>query len=625
MNGRKKWILPAGFVSAGIIVSVFAFFWIGTAEALYWKTGAAQTYSFSYESSLKMTGANGAGTSKVKIEGNLNFRIYSVSNSTVNAAFQFSPVKVYFADKEIVELQEMYSRYFTAQFKTNGEIERYTFANTISSKDEAMIKDLLAHFMPVLSTHRKRVWRSEQENASGSFICEYRNGQNGIYKRKLHYEQIKSFEQFSDREQENAYAAEVEIIESNIFFGYGNPYSWIREARGHEIEIFHLQNDTRVEAVSRFNLQPADSQPDQSLAIWNNDNTYDRFQSEVQNGLNSKEKLSFWEKEKLIYLKNKYSTISCEEVLNLFLSKEKAQWDDKIFVRDYLRLYPEQSDAIIVLLYNKGLSTSQQAGLIHILELADTPESQNTLVSIAKDTGMTHDNRLRAVVALSGIDTPTPAMITELSSVYDNALDEQDEDMSNTAVLALGNLSNTLALTESDDEAVDLSEKLKTKITSELTNENANTAAVLLAIENTRDSELAKYASGYIYSEDPNVRSAAASAFAVTDSRDAPDVLINAITSEHNDAVKESMIHTLRKMQADSGSFNRIHDLVKTEDSESVRKAMINYLVENRDKTKSDAVFKEMLRDESSPAARVLLYRAIYSKGNLSRNVKAGN
>jgi len=483
-----------------------------------------------------------------------------------------------------------------------------------------MIKDLLTNYILQMSEGGGKNWQVEQDNATGTYIAEFNKVKNGIFKKKLKYNVIKGNQKKGNLEIDTAENAEVEIQVTNTVFEYGKPASWIRNVRGAEQEKYQLRNETKVLSVTKYHLKEIFPQFNPAYEIWNNDLSYDSFVTYINLNETEKEPLSFWEKENKKYLEKKFANETNDSIFKDYFSKEKAEWDDKVFIRDYLKVHPEKALDIPYMLTSKNLTDDQQAGLIHILELADTPEAQEALIIIINNEKNIHMNRVRAIVALSGIDYPTVNMVQQLTEIYEKALTDKDEDISNTSMLTLGNLSSTLNSPELNKESIELSKKIKTKIEDEINNNTeSNKSVLLLAIENTKDNELMPYAAKYITSDDPNIRSAAASVYRNMDDEAARTALIPAVTNEQNSAVREAMVNALREKNATEESFEKIHELAKGETSETVRRTMVRYLVENRDKAESEEVFKKMLETEESPETRTLLYKAIYSKGKLDK------
>ena len=87
-----------------------------------------------------------------------------------------------------------------------------------------------------------------------------------------------------------------------------------------------------------------------------------------------------------------------------------------------------------------GMTGATDAWLIHLLERSGTPQAQEALVMIMDDPYYRSWNRVRAIVALGGIENATDEAIASLVNISQNRDDVDTADMANAALMALGSI-----------------------------------------------------------------------------------------------------------------------------------------------------------------------------------------
>jgi HEAT repeat protein len=158
--------------------------------------------------------------------------------------------------------------------------------------------------------------------------------------------------------------------------------------------------------------------------------------------------------------------------------------------------------------------------------------------------------------------------------------DDLLDDKSNTALLALGVLGNTLRKNGGEEEYSILADNLRSKL-DESANNFDMTTTTLLAIGNTGDPSFVPNIEPYFSSENPSLRATSAKALRNMDDKESLTLLADNLQEEKDSRVRLSLVKSLGNRKADEQSISTVRDLVTREKDKGVRYNLIRYLVNN--------------------------------------------
>ena len=188
-------------------------------------------------------------------------------------------------------------------------------------------------------------------------------------------------------------------------------------------------------------------------------------------------------------------------------------------------------------------------------------------------------NRIRAIVALGGVDNATDEAIASLVNISQNRDAVDTADMANAALMALGSIGKTMA--ESDPQRAGM---IRDDLiaTLEGARDFSETGMVLKAMENMADPALGEVISPHLQDDAPFVRSAAARALGRLKGEENLELLTEQLEVEQNRVVRAAII---AGMEDNGGatlqSLQTVNAMVLTETEAGARFRMTKYIGDN--------------------------------------------
>ncbi|MHC4957442.1 MAG: HEAT repeat domain-containing protein [Planctomycetota bacterium] len=246
---------------------------------------------------------------------------------------------------------------------------------------------------------------------------------------------------------------------------------------------------------------------------------------------------------------------------------------------EMLAAFPEFAAEIPRYLARDDLAEYVAAGLAHALQLAGNPACQQALGQVASGDAYPHKNRIRGIVALGGVEEPTPDAVDALWKLTERRGPDADEDqLGSTAVLALGRAGERLRKAE-NPRYKDLRAGLRANLARSA---GLQKTEALLAMSSTGDPELLPDAAPELDAREPNVRAAAARAVGATDRPEALEHLVDRLEREPDSWVRRSLLDGMGRISATSDdACARCLELLRTERDKQVRFELVKYLGDN--------------------------------------------
>ncbi len=601
---RRSTILIGIGVLAGLAIIVF----IALPRTRFqWRAGDRHMYSFEMNTHVVtrnlLTGMFGSFSQG--ISGTLNMKVLSAEEGAVSAVMQLHPVSVVMGEKNDPNMERLFSMVFMVTFDRSGKMKKLMFDNSISEEDEKMVANLVRALEVAVPGTILSTWKETGEDENGTFESRYKESKTNILKRKIAY-----VRKPKTRTRHGKDVA-IRVARSAFRFQVDREGSWFTYLRGREqLEISEPQTKSvQVSTGIELDVARVPFEPDPGARIWSLSDS-----ASVKRALaaGSKNPVSLRTEMRLAALDRQMGGVTLDKVLAGVAGEKKIPFSAIQLLRDYLLMKPDDALKIPDLLQRGGISSSRSAAIIHALGLAGTPQAQQALIGIMNNPIHDTMNRMRAVSELGSVVHPAAGTIDELWRTAAIRGDRESAELANTTLLALGGLSAVQR---------DIDDKVSSEINARLVDMAKNAidtkeaSLALQAIGNTRDSSLSDAVVGYLGSDSPEIRSAAAYALRNMDDEGSLNALSKMLSKEENPQVKQAVVGSMLNRPATADTMKSMSRQTLRETDDSTRHVMYQYLVKNRERYPDvKETLAKCLDIERSPQARVLLYKGIYSK-----------
>ncbi|NNF99036.1 MAG: hypothetical protein HKM93_06635 [Desulfobacteraceae bacterium] len=540
---------------------------------LNWVSGDRQAYSLDMQSDITLGHTPpSSGSIKHKLTGTLHMRVFDVADEGIKVGFQLSHTLLDVSGSADPSLNEALSSLFYVIFSKQGLALRQTFPGNTDKPIQEMLWELVRSFQVAVQNSSDGKWDVEEEHGSGIYSARYEIQTDGtLQKRKLKY----LF--FKQRGASGMKQGKIDIKRSLATITLNKDGSWIDQMRFEEELAVTSDSKTILRAHTTSKLVQLSTWTAENLAIdkistdsalaritatENGDTATVSPVTEIQDPV-SPEELS-------------EASDTLDELMDAFIFGTEDRQYLRHQLRELIQQYPELSDRIPALIAQHHLTDHTAADLIHLLEQAGHDEAQTALVTLMNESTADHLNRIRATVALGGLDEPSLAALNGLWQRFGDRSDPIAKDLSNTAILSIGSIAARQRIPDPDSYGT-LSDQLENSLA--YANDAETRAVVLKAIANTGGPELSPTVQSYLSDPQPRVRAAAATSLG----RMAPDgvarSLADKLTDESNRRVRTAIgTGLLESKQADTYALSVINELIPTETNESSRYAMVQYL-----------------------------------------------
>jgi hypothetical protein len=581
-----------------MIALYFVYDFILTPSALRWVKGQSQSYSIDITSDLKgIDFAKGTPWhSRSVIKGVLNFRVYDVTDSKVKTGFRFEPETVEINNQTMDRLKNIYSHPFFVDFTPDGRPEKIRVSNKIARDDEKYIRSLIENIQYIQLKGRK--WKVEENDINGTFMSMYASTWGGVSKKRIALKQGKDF--FSP-------VKDIKVLRSNYKYKFDRSCSWIY---GLDASEKWRMSGTGADSTGRIKIKAAlksTTIDDSILAV--NIEDYEKILQEY--GSSPKNNSSVVDE---IRLEGLAGTIKKGDYLNFIALMKRGAISDRDFANkmaDYFKLYPEDADVVARLIKGRSVNDKTANLIMHAMGYAGTPSCQRALVSLASDSGISADNRLKAAVYLGNVKNPDPVVAANLRNFNYNFNDQNSSLISSAMINTIGSMAGDIG---SDDP---LSETLNNILRERLNSSDAGIpekSSVLHAIGNTGNpvfiGEINKLR------KDPSsmVRSAAMDALASIDGGQAEQALLNTLLTDEDSLVRKRAIRSQSQREYSDTFTREVMNIYGNEQDVIVRLEIVDYLRSNRNNNSSIVPFlTEALKNEKDGELRTKIIKAIHT------------
>ena len=564
------------------LIAVALFFYLTTDErqsiGFHWSQGAEQQYQLAIATDIRLLlpGSDTPQTIVQQVSGTLNLKVFDLDENQIHVGFQLDSPFYTLNNQPDNTLQKALEAPFVVTFDPWGRPLSFHFPEALQKTERIILEESIRIFQVIFPEERNTSWTTTETHATGSFLSRYQIQQdNSIEKTKTQYTTIA----MSSEDDDPAGAAKAQIKKSLAVSRLSPDIVWIQAAMVHESLTLSQGSGLSTESdmvaeLKRVSIVPGQEHRDlfkanaweemllaysPELAVAENQETEGKALAEAS---------PLTVHAQLTGLIEQLNSGDKSHRIPLLKQIEKA-----------LEADPELAFWLAEQIEQPGMTGATDAWLIHLLERSDTPQAQEALVMIMDDPYYRPWNRIRAIVALGGVDNATDEAIASLVNISQNRDAVDTADMANAALMALGSIGKTMA--ENDPQRAGM---IRDDLiaTLEGSRDFSETGMVLKAMENMADPALGEVISPHLQDDAPFVRSAAARALGRLKGEENLELLTEQLEVEQNRVVRAAII---AGMEDNGGatlqSLQTVNAMVLTETEAGARFRMTKYIGDN--------------------------------------------
>jgi len=603
MNKKQKYYFIIFIATILLSVLVYHFTKNQKQSKITWKK-SGQVYDFYFRGVVKSKDLENTWTTRtIDIRAKLNFKVYDIKENIIYTVFQFNDVQVKIYRRRNRILENLFSKLFFVQMNHSGKFLRFIFHNKIAKEDENVIKDVVQSLQVIIKGSSFN-YSTEEKDRNGGFIANYTQTANKLIKNKQRYYAV----------NKNNFD-KIKIVRSKSIVEIENNMNWVKNNKHTELLVFSNSGNIEMKVFNKINLKKIDIDVNTKLAIWKNNIDYQKIRNDWLTGI--KNKISIIKKIKRKELQNKFANRTFEQVVDfLFFKNKKNKVEIMKSLLEYLELYPKSSTKFLEYLKKKKLTKLQRITLVHALERNGSADSQKSLIEIMNSGQFKEESRLQAAISFNSIQEPTRKSIYALWNLYQKRNNKLNQTISNSVILSLGTVSETLENNFTENR--NMSGLIKDKIKNELEkvkdiSDIDKINALLYAAGNTSDTEFIGTISEFIENNDQRVRSVAINSLRTMNDDRVETIFKERLDNEKNINVKGSIVKTMYKRPGSQEMVDKIIERLPHEENDIVKGQMYRYLLKNRNYVNVKSFLRERNKIESHREYKQMIQKALYS------------
>jgi HEAT repeat protein len=555
------------------------------------KKGMVWTYDLRYQSKITfLQGIQGNGADSIQLSATLTVTVMEQNLSSSIWGFSLSQIALSVGNQALERrLKKIYQQTVLVEVSPNGYFKNYYYPGS-----EQNFKGILGLYDMLQTVYLpQKNYTTVEKSILGKYHASYQKKRYTLHKSRKSY--LKS------SKKRHTYLLETSQYQIKI----DKDMQWLASLEAKETVKAQSHGAEMFRAVVSLNLQQIKSITNTTSSIQKEKQPVAKIIRTYQEQMKKTVEKSLWYTEEIASSK-KYiqdHAITLDTLLEKIRCTQTFQED--ILLKKYLILFPDK----IPLLYTaikKEKANTFSARILHILEMVGTTEAQKVLLDIMQDPLIPALNRERAIVALGGIEVPSPLMIDALMQIVHQQEEENSMRYMSAALFALGSLGE-----KSDDTA---REMIQSTISEYLQNPSSlqmQRTALRIAMETDPDY-YASEINENLKDEDRGIRQLAIMALGKTHDHTVQEKLMDLLAQEVDSTIQATIITALPTEQPDSITIKYVSHILKTSTSPKVHKAAIGYLCRTaKDFPVNKSLLKSMLPKQSDPAVIKQIIRTI--------------
>jgi HEAT repeat protein len=587
-----------------------------TLTQFIWQANARQTYRYQSKVDLKIdTGATMQTKSawqqiNSQLSGILNVRVFDKHQDRIRLGVQLSAVDFNINGQTFPPLTTLFGTFFLVEMSPEGKPLQFNFPRYLNVANQLFVKEIVNSIQVVLPTQATATtWKTQEAHNTGDYQADYQRPTKGdIHKHKTDYLTV-TLQQGGD--QTAPLRLTDKIKQSEFTARLATPQSWLQTLQGEEKIDFNLPTGKLAEMVSQIQLTLSDDPQDPNLGIWRAANDYDQVlqtfataEGEVSVSQNILKQLE------VDKLRQQYANTNLTTFVNTLtgiFGKGESISADKIIpymqeIEQYLTVYPDAALEMPALLETLNPSETLAAYLIGALEHAGTSQAQQALSTIATNPKPEAQSRaIQAIGSFNFIEHPESPVVTTLLQLADG----DDSERANTALLAMGSV---LKNSEGFQQA-----QVREELIQRLQDGKGYPATLLRAVGNSGDGSLLPNVEPYLNAPQTEVRAAAVQALRSFKDPTSLNYLVNAITTDTHQEVRNSALQALARREDNAQAVNAMRTYLPQATDTELRTNLIKFLGEHKvDDPQIVETLRQQLTQEQDRDMRKNLYNAIH-------------
>ena len=494
------------------------------AGTLRWRAGHAQRHRLAIDCTVTFGGdaaSHGPPVQQV-VRGELAVQTLIVATDAVVLGLRLDPLEVRTNDQRSADDERLLGTPFRLRLRPDGAMLGAEFPAGVPATHAALLEELVRTFQVTVQATSQ--WTSRETHATGRYRADYeRNGAERLRRSKRGYE--------AGPADDPTRAIEVHGSTAEVTFG--PDADWLAGMRIDETLATRDISGLAFRTHTRAELQLLPARAMQAAVA-------DHFDFVASTPLPSGAAEAI----------ARQASVTPDELAAAIAamlgeldraSEGRTTWVHRL--RDLLRADDRAAALLLAALRAGTFADRTRADVFLALELGGTDVAQQALAEVAAANAWTTVDRLRAVIALGGIERPSAATLDALWQATQRRQDATGQELADTALLALGALGSSLPR---DATYTNLCDGLRAIAYGGA--DVGERSCALAAIANTGDAALATDVQPLLDAAEPAVRRAAAKAYGTLVPAAAATEFAARLGRERASPVRAAMAASLRNL-----------------------------------------------------------------------------
>lgn len=551
------------------------------AGSLRWREGHTQRHRLVVDCTVQFGGdaaSHGPPVQQV-VRGELAVQTLAVTADTVLLGLQLDPLAVHTNEQRSPDDERWLGTPFRLRLRPDGAMLGTEFPDGVPADHAALLEELVRTFQVTVQDGER--WTSRETHATGRYRVDYeRQAPEQLRRTKVAYEAGPADDP----------ARVIDVPHSTAEITFGPDADWLAAMRVDETLATRdasglaFRSHTRAELVllpvtlatavtpARFDFVAVPPQPrGVAEAIARQaDVTQDELAAAIATILGE-----------LDHARDGRTT-----------------WVHRL--RDLLRADDRTAALLLAALQAGAFAERTRADAFLAFELGGTEPAQQALAQVAAANAWSTADRLRAVIALGGVERPSSATLDALWQATQQRQDPTGRELADTALLALGALGSSLPR---DARYTNLCDGLRAIAYGGA--DAGERSCALAAIANTGDAALAPDVQPLLDAAEPAVRRAAVKAYGTLAPAAAAAEFGPRLASERASTVRAALAASLRTMpNPEPAVLAAVRTQLVQEVDASARLDLARCLGRHLDDPANEAALRTVFAHETTPQLR---------------------
>lgn len=548
---------------------------------LRWRQGHVQRHRLAIDCTVQFGGdaaSHGPPVQQV-VRGELSVQTLAVAADGVVLGLWLDPLEVRTNDQRSPDDERRLGTPFRLRLRPDGAMLGAEFPAGMPAEHAALLEELVRTFQVTVQSGAQ--WTSRETHATGRYRADYRrDGGERVRRTKVAYEAGPADEPTRG----------IDVLGSTAEITFADDADWLASLRLDETLATRdasglaFRSHTRAELVL---LPPAPATTQRSARF--------EFVASAPLPQGTSEAIA------------RQADVTQDELAAAIAailgeldraSEGRTTWVHRL--RDLLRADDRTAALLLAALHDGTFAERTRADVFLAFELGGTAVAQQALVQVTTANGWSTTDRLRAVIALGGVERPTAATLDALWQATQRRMDANGQELADTALLALGALGSSLPR---DATYTNLCDSLRALAYGGA--DVGERSCALAAIANTGDATLAPDVQPLLDASEPAVRRAAAKAYGALVPTAAATEFGPRLGSERASTVRAAMAASLRRTPSlEPAVLTAIRTQVVQEVDASARLDLARCLGRHLDDPGNEAALRDVFARETLPQLR---------------------